>query len=102
MQRYEGVTSPFPSIRTTLQNTAVTIDETRADIATRLTIGPAQLAAQSSAILVTYSVAGMRTTAHLTLVLTNVLPANGVIAITAPPGFSGFAPTQVETKTHLL
>jgi hypothetical protein len=98
-QRYEGDTGTFPLVRTTLQDTAITIDESSAEPDVHAApvsgsfIVPATLLQPTATLQ--YTVAGLVTSATLSFTLTNTLPADGYILIDPPVEFPDFTPTEV-------
>jgi hypothetical protein len=99
VQRYEGDTGTFPLVKTTLQDTAITIDESSAEPDVHALpvsgsiIEPATLLQPT--VTLQYTVAGLVTSAILSFTLTNTLPAAGYIVIDPPAEYPDFTPTEV-------
>ena len=71
----------------------MTIDQSILDVNTRVAIAPAALTQSSLALQ--YTVAGLHSQVTLSFTLSNTLTAAGVVVVTPPSDFPGFAPSSV-------
>ncbi|CAM9252504.1 unnamed protein product, partial [Discosporangium mesarthrocarpum] len=104
-QLFEGWSTVFPMVRTTLANQSIAIDEVSAEInggdrAPAVLFTPARFAAKPTLSLSSYS-AGAKGAVNLTFTTSNPIPTDGKIVVEFPVNFSNVNISTIAVRSGL-